>query len=459
MVLYMMSSSKALESDELRDVNGIPLFLHEPLGLENDQHRNSLKHPHQVRMKLSFRMNNNLKDVIANHEDTLENTQKKSADHVFDVEKREIKYAHDHDYPNDFSENDPGGVRTYNEEKVPVKSLQTKPPIVPLDPQGNPSYMNGGVQRRPRVHFLNKDEQIQPRKIETEELDQDKIKILLNPAALCEENRGVYLLIAVVSDIKRFKLRSAIRKTWGRVAANGRFATKLIFVIGRPQEKDAALSEMIESENREFGDILYLDLEDKHTLLTYKTLAMFQWTLEYCNQAKYILKTDDDVFINIPNILQDLKVMEGNQPVSFMLGHVIDGAKPITNRQDKWFSPGGQFKGKSYPTYLSGSAYVLPSTLLEPIMQKSREIKIFWLEDVYVTGILAEQVQAALIHNAKFEYRKRKLGPCRFKKLNSAHELSPEDLRFVWREMNRVSLKCANTDGHFLKSMDYDLHP
>ena len=38
---------------------------------------------------------------------------------------------------------------------------------------------------------------------------------------------------------------------------------------------------------------------DTYNNLTLKTLAAFDWMLTFCPQAEYLLKTDDDMFIQV----------------------------------------------------------------------------------------------------------------------------------------------------------------
>jgi hypothetical protein len=64
---------------------------------------------------------------------------------------------------------------------------------------------------------------------------------------------------------------------------------------------------LIELENSKFGDILQGNFIDAYRNLTYKHTMVFKWFLESCASAEYLLKTDDDVFINTPFLIHYLE--------------------------------------------------------------------------------------------------------------------------------------------------------
>lgn len=61
---------------------------------------------------------------------------------------------------------------------------------------------------------------------------------------------------------------------------------------------------------------------------------MLKWVTSYCDQAKYLMKTDDDMFVNIPLLLQTLHSRA--QTSETLLGSLICNAKPILDPKNKW---------------------------------------------------------------------------------------------------------------------------
>lgn len=64
----------------------------------------------------------------------------------------------------------------------------------------------------------------------------------------------------------------------------------------------ATLPQVVE-ESRAHGDILQEDFVDSYLNLTLKTVMGLKWGSQHCRSAKYFMKTDDDMFINLPAIM------------------------------------------------------------------------------------------------------------------------------------------------------------
>lgn len=52
-----------------------------------------------------------------------------------------------------------------------------------------------------------------------------------------------------------------------------------------------------------YGDIIIANFKDTYRNLTLKALYMVEWTSRYCSNARFFMKTDDDVFLNVPLVL------------------------------------------------------------------------------------------------------------------------------------------------------------
>lgn len=62
---------------------------------------------------------------------------------------------------------------------------------------------------------------------------------------------------------------------------------------------------------------------------------MIKIASNYCiNSTKYLFKIDDDMFVNVPNLVNLLA--ERNKTKDFMIGKLICGARPIKNPTSKW---------------------------------------------------------------------------------------------------------------------------
>ena len=87
----------------------------------------------------------------------------------------------------------------------------------------------------------------------------------------------------------------------------------------------------------------------------------------------------------------------GNKKPNLLVGSLICGAVPIRDPHNKWYCPDYMFSRKIYPNYLSGTAYLMSRSTALTLFEAAAQIPIFHLEDIYVTGILAEQVEELFI--------------------------------------------------------------
>lgn len=79
----------------------------------------------------------------------------------------------------------------------------------------------------------------------------------------------------------------------------------LLNFVGNPNLSDADASELdsFQKEIDLFGDIVVADMKDSYKNLTLKVLYMLEWTSTHCSNARFFMKTDDDVFLNVPLVL------------------------------------------------------------------------------------------------------------------------------------------------------------
>ena len=63
---------------------------------------------------------------------------------------------------------------------------------------------------------------------------------------------------------------------------------------------------------------------DSYHNLTYKSVMWLRWTAEYCPKAKYLLKMDDDIFVNIFKMVDWLKMLEKKNSLKNIKGRQIN---------------------------------------------------------------------------------------------------------------------------------------
>ena len=78
---------------------------------------------------------------------------------------------------------------------------------------------------------------------------------------------------------------------------------RIAFLFGLTN--DPHLQRVLEDESRKFGDVIQSrDFLESYRNLTAKSISMLGWTKQFCPQTGLLLKTDDDIFIRLDNLLR-----------------------------------------------------------------------------------------------------------------------------------------------------------
>ncbi|ODM92808.1 Beta-1,3-galactosyltransferase 1, partial [Orchesella cincta] len=207
---------------------------------------------------------------------------------------------------------------------------------------------------------------------------------------------GIYFMIVVHSAPDHFTERQAIRSTWASVKTLKNLAIRTVFVLGKYQlSPSPTLENSIRRENELFGDIVVGDFIDCYRNLTYKHLLGYKWINKYCPGATFILKTDDDAFVDIFQLFDFISRTYGfaPKPGTLICNVFPEGTKPVRAKKargSKWSVTMDEYPHSVYPRYCGGLAYLATGDVVARILDVSDRVKFFWIDDVFVTGILRE---------------------------------------------------------------------
>lgn len=82
------------------------------------------------------------------------------------------------------------------------------------------------------------------------------------------------------------------------------------------------------------NDIIQEQFLDTYNNLTLKSVMLLKWITSNCNKLVYTMKTDDDMYVNVPALVKNLK--ERKQSNNTLIGTLICNAKPILDPKNKW---------------------------------------------------------------------------------------------------------------------------
>lgn len=200
-------------------------------------------------------------------------------------------------------------------------------------------------------------------------------------------NSSVLLLILVHSSPKNFAKRKTIRDTWGQNKERVRVA----FMLGSVTDKN--LQELLLEENKIHADIIQGSFLDAYRNMTYKHVMSLKYAVYHCSHAKYVLKTDDDIFVNMPTVLGFLNYgLSPNGADNLMLCVLVRNAMVLRSYRSKWRVSFKEYPYREYPPYCIGWAILYSPDVVFALYKAAQVNKYFWIDDVHITGILADQM-------------------------------------------------------------------
>ena len=217
------------------------------------------------------------------------------------------------------------------------------------------------------------------------------LKYDAQPQNICRPNTDVNLFVNIFSLSSSFQRRQLIRKTW----TNSIYFAKhdffrYVFLLGY---EGSHADRNILQEAEKYNEIVVIDIADSFCHLTLKGVAGLCIAKSLCPQARFVMKTDDDIFVNmflLQKILRNMVI--SGQTTKVLMGLVHN--RPFTFRMGKYAVSKLQYPYVLYPPFCSGSGHIMSmdvdKTLYHFAMKDERKV-ILHLDDPYFTGILANR--------------------------------------------------------------------
>ncbi|XP_023330623.1 beta-1,3-galactosyltransferase 1 isoform X2 [Eurytemora carolleeae] len=206
------------------------------------------------------------------------------------------------------------------------------------------------------------------------------------------------LVTIIHSAVENTEARRIIRETWGNPNIPG-VNTRLVFLLG--MVSDVGLQKPLLDEAMRFKDIVQGDFLDTYHNLSYKNVFGKLWVSEFCEQADFVVKTDDDMFIDLyATYFFTRQYLKSPQYVgnSFLLCPVWHGMPVLRETNSKWYVSYDDLSkeeapGNYYPPYCSGWIYILTPGTAGRLADVAGKAKFLWIDDAWVTGYLVKELK------------------------------------------------------------------
>ena len=241
--------------------------------------------------------------------------------------------------------------------------------------------------------------------------NEEEFQRALNFTTFPEERTckdDLFLIMLINSAPENNKRRDAVRETWGSLRTVQGQKMRVIFVLAKAQMPST--NKRVLAESKIYRDLLIFDFFETHINLTLKLVGGLKWVSEHCNNAKYMYKGDDDMFVNIDIIIAHLTLAKGTPGINgsfyspvyiyddipkkrLYIGSLNPGPV-MRNKRNKYYVSHDDYFGKYFPLFVSGGGYVIScdnGEVISALYRASFDVFLMNCDDVY-QGILAKKI-------------------------------------------------------------------
>ena len=145
------------------------------------------------------------------------------------------------------------------------------------------------------------------------------------------KSQSTFLVIVIISHPKNLERRNVIRQTWLNIKDRSiRKDVLPLFVVGN-ENLSELVAKNLEEETSSNKDVLVLPIQETYNSLTQKVLASLV-QIERNVKYSFLLKVDDDSFVNLPVMVEELRNSNCNKELYWGF---FDGRAPI-QKKGKW---------------------------------------------------------------------------------------------------------------------------
>lgn len=200
----------------------------------------------------------------------------------------------------------------------------------------------------------------------------------------CHRNHDLNIITYVHSAINETAKRKVTRETWAKAGEfDSTVKTALVFMVGLAKTKEE--KKILLEESQLYHDIVQGNYIDTYHMLSYKALASLEWVASHCSHVPWTLHTDDDVLIDFFLLTRLLKKFADKK--SFLC-YTWDNSN--VRRKGRWHVGPEEYPETKYPPYCAGAVWVVATPLIHQLLHAIDNAPFLWVDDVYITGILAK---------------------------------------------------------------------
>jgi len=204
------------------------------------------------------------------------------------------------------------------------------------------------------------------------------------------EGKAPQLVIFIQTRDDAASQRDFIRSTWANKSYyyDGIGRHPFVFFVCGLDPCCHRMNDNLTTEILANKDILLVNIHDTYDNLTLKGVLAMHWILKTMGDSvKYVIKTDDDVMLNIFRWMSVLKSLSLRNKSKFILGFVWQKSK--VKRNGKYIVNEEEYPEQYYPSFCAGPGYAISRDAIVTLLNMTSHVRYLKREDVFITGLLA----------------------------------------------------------------------
>ena len=168
-------------------------------------------------------------------------------------------------------------------------------------------------------------------------------------------------------------------------------------MIGLP--KDATIQSRLEKENQKYHDLVQGSFIDHYHNMSYKNIMGKLWPSLFCSQAHFIVKTDDDFFVDLYEMYSFTRSFKNTAQYKqdkFILCPLWTNMQIERDPNSKWYVPFETIPKRGdqdiFLPYCAGALHITNPGTANKLVEVAKKNKFFWIDDAWVTGYLADKL-------------------------------------------------------------------
>ena len=267
--------------------------------------------------------------------------------------------------------------------------------VNPLGGYGSNLNLKLTLNIKSLVKFLDAQEDLVNKEKATPDAVQPEVEIVLHDPKRCDEIPEVTWLVYVHTQPTRGDKRMVQRRTWANEKLFKKRDIRVIFVMGTLDVPVIQLD--VAAEFARHRDIVQGNFTDDEFSGPTKARLALKWIATYCTKARYILKVEDDTFVDI-FWLRDIVRQHRAANRLIACPQWPDHSRLIRRDPRKcsgdiWCLRYTEFPGMThFPRHCDSIGYLMSCATARRMFQAVPTTSFFWLEEIYMTALLTSRL-------------------------------------------------------------------